>query len=152
MEEVTLSYEQLIAEVKKEMVFLGLSDFPTFDLFTPGLYVRTVHIPAGSFVLSERHKTIHPYMLSQGSIKIFTEDGGTEVLHAPYMGVTRPGIRFAQTLSDVIWTTFHSTKVMPKDDSENSMKEAVKKVRKKTIIEDKLLINNKLQCRGLQQG
>jgi len=140
MEEVaTLSYEQLIAEVKKEMVFMGLSDFPTYDLFTPGLYVRTVHIPAGSFVISEKHKTIHPYMLSQGSIKIFTEDGGVEVLHAPYMGITKPGVRFAESISDVIWSTFHSTKVMPKDDSEKEMVIARKKVRKRTIIEDKSL-------------
>jgi hypothetical protein len=140
MNELTLSYDELIAEVKKEMSVIGLSDFPMFDLFTPGLYVRTVHIPENSYVISERHKTIHPFMLSKGSITVFTENGGMETFHAPYLGITYPGIRFAKSNTDVIWTTFHATKVVPKDDSEEEIIKARKKVEKRVVEKDKKLI------------
>lgn len=140
MNEITLSYEEMIAEVKKEMSVIGLHDFPMYDLFTPGIYVRTVHIPEGAYVISERHKTIHPFMLSKGSITVFTESGGMETYHAPYLGVTFPGIRFARSNSDVIFTTFHSTKVMPTDDSEQELIKARKKVEKRVIEKDKSLI------------
>jgi hypothetical protein len=140
MNELTVSYEELIAEVKKEMSVIGFYDFPMYDLFTPGMYVRTVHIPEGSYVISEKHKTIHPFMLSKGSITIFTENGGMETYDAPYLGVTFPGIRFARSNSDVIWTTFHVTKVMPKDNSEKEIVKARKKVEKKVVEKDKHLI------------
>ena len=49
-------------------------------------------------------------MLSQGVITIFTEDGGEQVLEAPYIDITKAGTRrFARAETDCLWSTFHRT-------------------------------------------
>lgn len=85
-------------------------DFETRHDFTPGLYARTIHMPAGSLLTSKIHKTEHQFVILVGSISVWTNHEGSVTLHAPYHGKTLPGTRrilFAHT--DTVWTTFHPT-------------------------------------------
>lgn len=83
---------------------------PLEHLFTPGLYTRKIFIPAGIFIISEIHKTEHPFVISQGIVKVWTEELGTQWLYAPHHGVTKPGTRRCLlTVTDTIWLTFHVT-------------------------------------------
>lgn len=78
--------------------------------FTPGLYIREIHIPAGTMLTSAEHKTEHPFVLSKGRIIVTSDNEGRLIYEAPFTGVTMPGTRralYAET--DVIWTTFHVT-------------------------------------------
>lgn len=78
--------------------------------FTPGIYVRTAEAPAGSMVVTEIHNTEHPFVIHTGSVSVWTEQNGMNTLHAPYLGVTKPGTRrIFFTHTDVVWTTFHAT-------------------------------------------
>lgn len=105
-----LSYDDFLDRVEAEMANIGLCDFETADIFTPGMYVRTIFIPAGSFLTSKVHKTTHPFVLSKGKITIFTENGGEETLEAPFVGVTKEGSRrFAKAETDCVFSTFHVT-------------------------------------------
>ena len=84
--------------------------FPLTHNFTPGLYTRTIYIPAGSFLTSKIHNTEHPFVIVTGSISVWTKETGAVTLHAPFHGVTKPGtqrILFAHT--DTCWMTFHPT-------------------------------------------
>ncbi len=79
-------------------------------MLTPGMYIRTIEMPAGSFLTSEIHKTDHPFVIHSGDISVWTEMDGATTLHAPFLGVTHPGTRrilFAHT--DTVWSTFHAT-------------------------------------------
>jgi len=79
-------------------------------LFTPGLYVRTCYIPAGSIVTGKIHLTEHPFMLVAGTIHLRDENGEWDAYDGPFLGVTKPGTRrVLLTLTDVIWSTFHAT-------------------------------------------
>jgi len=79
-------------------------------LFTPGLYVRTCYIPAGSIVTGKIHLTEHPFMLVAGTIHLRDENGEWDTYDGPFLGVTKPGTRrVLLTLTDVIWSTFHAT-------------------------------------------
>ena len=83
-------------------------------VFTPGLYTRTAFDKAGSQLLSVKHKTEHPFVISQGSAEVYEERNGNlvyaETLTAPHMGITKAGTQRAiKILEDVIWTTFHLT-------------------------------------------
>lgn len=129
-----ISYDDFLDKIEAEMVNIGVSEFETYHLFTPGLYVRTIHVPAGSYITSKIHKTEHPFVLSEGIITIFTEQGGEETFHSPYMGVTKEGSRrFAKTETACIFSTFHVT---DKTDLEEIEKEVVE------TRENKLLVNN----------
>jgi len=81
---------------------------PLKHIFTPGLYIREIYMPAGSCIVSKIHNTEHPFIISKGTVSVMTEE--EEVLiTAPHTGITKPGTRrllFCHT--DVVWTTVHA--------------------------------------------
>lgn len=83
---------------------------PIVHRFTPGLYIREIRIPAGTLLTSMEHRFQHPFVISQGSIEVFSESEGAVTYHAPHCGITQPGTRRALfALTDTVWTTFHAT-------------------------------------------
>jgi hypothetical protein len=85
-------------------------DFPLQHVFAPGVYARTIFIPAGSVLVGKIHKHKHVNILSQGEVTVVTEAGGTEKLVGPLTMVSEPGTKravFAHT--DTTWTTIHLT-------------------------------------------
>lgn len=94
-----IEYAMCQSEEKVEM--------PLTHLFTPGLYTRTIFMPAGSLVMSMTHNTRHPFIISAGEVDVISpEESVTHV--APYMGITQPGTkRFLHVKQDTTWTTFH---------------------------------------------
>lgn len=96
----------LARELKREPQI----EMPITEWFTPGMYIRQIHIPANTFVISEIHKTEHPFVISQGIAKVWTDELGAQFLYAPHTGITKPLTRrMLLTITDVIWTTFHAT-------------------------------------------
>lgn len=80
------------------------------NVFTPGLYSRRMHIPAGTLLVSKEHRTEHQYVLMEGELTVWTEERGEVTLKAPYHGVTKPGTRrIGKAHTDVVWMTFHPT-------------------------------------------
>ena len=85
-------------------------DCPIVHRFTPGLYIREIHIPAGTLLTSMEHLTEHPFVISKGRIRVTSPTEGSVTYQAPHCGITKPGTRralFAE--EDTIWTTFHAT-------------------------------------------
>jgi hypothetical protein len=98
---------------------------PVRHIFTPGLYTREITMAAGLTLTSKIHKTEHPFVVSKGIVKVWTEEEGTVLIEAPYTGITKPGTRrVLTTLTETIWTTFH---VNPKNTQD------LKKIEKKLI-------------------
>lgn len=77
--------------------------------FTPGLYSREFHMPAGAAIVSRVHRTEHQFFVSVGSVKVWNKlTGETEVITAPFHGITKPGaVRILFPLEYTVWTTFH---------------------------------------------
>lgn len=93
-----------------------VANFPPVELFlvhrfTPGMYIRTLIMPAGSIVTSKIHLTEHPWVLTKGRLVIYNELDGTRTeIVAPAMGVTKAGTRrVAEIIEESHWTTFHAT-------------------------------------------
>lgn len=88
----------------------GIEGIPHIHKFTPGLYIRELHMPPGTLITSEVHATEHPYVISSGSCYVFTEDAGWRYCRAPHTGITLPGTkRVVFALDPLVWTTFHVT-------------------------------------------
>lgn len=81
---------------------------PLTHVFTPGLYTRTIFMPAGSLIMSMTHNTRHPFIITSGEVDVISTEGS--VTHvAPYIGITQPGTkRFLHVKRDTTWTTFHA--------------------------------------------
>lgn len=78
--------------------------------FCPGVYARTIFMPAGLVVISKIHKTQHFFVVVKGSCTVVDSHGTRQLIVAPHLGVTMPGTERALHIhEDCIWTTFHAT-------------------------------------------
>ena len=85
-------------------------EMPLTHVFTPGLYTRTIFMPAGSLVMSMTHNTRHPFIITTGEVDVISPEGSFTHI-APYMGITQPGTkRLLHVKQDTTWTTFHVNK------------------------------------------
>lgn len=102
---------ELIDQAEERMLELyPRVELEVMNLFTPGLYSRTIHMPKGSLLSSQIHKTEHQFVILVGQIAVWTAHEGAQLLRAPYHGKTLPGTRrilYAHT--DTVWVTFHPT-------------------------------------------
>lgn len=79
-------------------------------LFTPGLYTRGCRIPKHTLLVTELHLTEHPFVITEGTVWVWSENEGAVIYQAPHIGVTKPGTRrVIWTETEVMWTTFHAT-------------------------------------------
>lgn len=84
-------------------------ELPVRHFFSPGVYARELSIPAGICLTGAVHKYEQLNILSQGTMRVLTEDGIKEV-SAPFTVVSPPGTkRIALALTDCIWTTILGT-------------------------------------------
>lgn len=124
--------DERIDELEQEM----LQSFQTIqcqteDLFSEGLYTRTIYMPKGSFITSLIHKHEHPYIVSQGIASVWIE-GKEVILEAPYRGITRAGTRRVLFIHEpTIWTTVHRVPFLTgyeNDLSDEEKKEIIDKI------------------------
>ena len=102
--------DQLLDDLEVALLHLPRVEIPITHRFTEGMYIREMRIPAGTMLTSMVHKTEHPFVISEGAIKISSDHEGSVILEAPYTGITKPNTRRAgHALTDVVWTTFHAT-------------------------------------------
>jgi hypothetical protein len=116
-----------------------LDNFPTVDCplihkFLPGLYIREILMPESAVVTSQIHKTKHPFFVLQGKVSVFSENDGEQFIEAPFWGVTKPNTRRVLRIHEnTVWITIHRTDRQPKDDSQESLLEAV------ALVEDDII-------------
>src|SRR5208337_329683 len=105
-----ITLETLADLVDQMKILPSVFTVPVFHRFTPGMYIREVHVPAGTAIVTMLHKTEHPFVVSKGKILVYALNGVVQCIEAPFMGITKPGtIRLAVAITDVVWTTFHAT-------------------------------------------
>jgi hypothetical protein len=120
------SIDDKIDELESYMMDYPPVNCPLDHIFTPGLYTRTIFMPAGSLITSLIHKTEHQFIISAGIVLVKIREGEWQRLAAPYIGVTKPGTRRILYIEvDCLWTTCHATDIQPKDESEEAIAEAV---------------------------
>lgn len=77
--------------------------------FSPGVYARELHIPAGAILTGRVHKYTNLNILSAGEMAVLTDDGMKRV-SAPFTVVSPPGTkRVAYAFTDCVWTTILAT-------------------------------------------
>jgi hypothetical protein len=83
--------------------------FPLTHYFAPGMYLRAIAIPAGSLVVGKIHQEEHLIVLLQGALRLYTEAGGLQEVHAPQVLRSPAGAkRAALALQDTVWITCHA--------------------------------------------
>lgn len=139
--EILKCVDYSIDKLEAKMVSTGNSiDCPLIHRFTPGLYTREIFMPEGALVTSRVHKTVHQFMLLEGTVSVFSENDGEQLLEAPYVGITLANTRRVLYIHDnARWITSHAVDIIPENDTPEAYKAAVEKV-ESLIIEP--YINN----------
>lgn len=85
----------------------GRIEIETTHHFAEGIYAREIFIPAGAKLVGKIHRTAHLNIVSQGAIRVWTEDG-EKIIRAPFAFTAKPGTkRVGEALEDTVWTTIH---------------------------------------------
>ena len=133
--EISVDKNEIIDELEAAL----LDNFDTVDCplthkFVPGMYIREIFMPAGAVVTSLIHKTTHPFFILKGKVSVFSENDGTQLLEAPYSGITTPGTRRVLNIhEDTIWITCHAIDIKPTDNSDESVQAAVNEITEEII-------------------
>lgn len=78
--------------------------------FADGCYIREMFIPKGLIIVSEVHKTWHPYFIMSGDVTVKSSNGEIVRIKGPYSGITTPNTkRILMTHEDTLWITVHVT-------------------------------------------
>lgn len=110
MKEGALKQATTVDHLLAAMVERPAADIRAKHLFTPGLYTRGCRIPRHTLLVTELHLTEHPFIITEGTVWVWSENEGAVIYQAPHIGVTKPGTRrVIWTETEVMWTTFHAT-------------------------------------------
>ena len=92
---------------------------PFKEYRSPGVYARELTIYAGCVLTGAVHKYEQLNILSQGTMRVLTEDGIVEV-SAPFTVVSPPGTkRIAYAVTDCVWTTILGTDLTTTEEIED---------------------------------
>jgi len=99
-----------IAAIEAAMKEMPQAEVPIKHYFADNLYAREIHIPRGTMLTGQIHKTTHINIISKGKIAIAEEGRDVQILEAPCTIVSKPGTkRLGIVLEDTVWTTLHGT-------------------------------------------
>lgn len=100
-----------LKDLEEELVKLPQILIPTIHTFSAGIYVREIHIPAGTIVIGKRHRHSTCNMLMAGELSIYMGPNlPVKHLTAPCIFTSEPGAKkmgYAHT--DVIFVNVHPT-------------------------------------------
>jgi hypothetical protein len=83
-------------------------ELPVNHCFSPGIYGRALHIPAGSTITGRIHKGPCLNIILQGEIIVRMDDGSGARIKAPFVMKSEAGSKKAgYALTDTIWMTVH---------------------------------------------
>jgi hypothetical protein len=80
----------------------------TNHFFAPGIYVRTLFIPAGYILVGRRHRHETLNLLLKGEVAIINDKGEKVYAKAPLIFVAQPGQKAGVAVTDVWYATVHS--------------------------------------------
>lgn len=104
-----LSIPDSIDKLQDKMLCMPQVECPVVHRFGPGLYIREVSVPAGSFIIGYKHKQSHFNMLLKGKATVLLDDGDAIVMSAPLSFTAQSGRKVAYVHEDMVWLNIFAT-------------------------------------------
>lgn len=98
-----------IEQIEAELLRLPQVECPLVHRFAPGVYLREIFMPAGTFIIGQQHKTEHFNIILRGRARVMV-DGVVQIMEAPYTFVSHVDVRKVLYIEeDMVWQTVHPT-------------------------------------------
>lgn len=95
--------------LEKAMLELPQVDCPVVHHFGPGIYVREVHLKAGSFAVGHRQRFKHLNVVLTGAVAMVDDNGHLKIIEGPAIFEGEPGRKYGYILKDTIWQNIYAT-------------------------------------------
>lgn len=113
-QELTAPHE--LEKLESHMLDLPQVECPVVHHFGPGIYIREVTLPAGTFAVGHAQRHEHLNIMLTGSVAVLGDDGEVKVLKAPLIFTGQPGRKVGVILETCIWQN-----VYPNPDDERDV-------------------------------
>ena len=131
-----MDVREAVEQIEDAMQGMPPAFLPIKHYFANGMYAREMTMPAGTIVTGAIHKTTHFCILSQGRVRVMSEDGIDEFV-APAIIISQPGTKRAiHALEDTVWTNIHAT-------NETDLDKLVEELTESTVDQLQGGVNNK---------
>lgn len=108
-EELSVPVNDQIESLEKELLNLPQVECPLKHNFAPGVYMREITMPAGSFIIGHEHLTEHFNVVLTGKARVMI-DGVIEDIVAPCYFISKPNVRKVLfILEEMKFATIHPT-------------------------------------------
>lgn len=108
-QEFVALYKKELMRIQTECLKFEQIELPLLHDFAPGLYLRRIFMPKGTFVIGKTHKTEHFNIVLSGAAIVMI-DGEIKLITAPYVFKSGKGVKkVLHILEDMIWMTTHPT-------------------------------------------
>lgn len=104
-----LTTESAVQEVEKQMLDLPQVECSVTHHFGPGVYVREVRIPAGTFSVGHHQNFQHLNIMVRGKVIMLADDGTVQEVTAPRVFTSKPGRKIGMIVEDMIWQNVYAT-------------------------------------------
>lgn len=132
-----------VYELQLELLKHQQKECPLVHIFSPGLYIREIHMPTDTLIVSEKHLTDHPFFVIKGKVLVRVNEADWELIEAPFEGITRAGTkRVLVIVENCIWATVHKLEMVKGDEGDLPEEEMLAFVEK---IKDVILDRNDLE-------
>jgi len=84
-------------------------DCPVRHHFGPGVYIREVVLPAGSYIIGHRHNSPHLNVMLEGRLTLINADGTRTELAAPQTFIAPAGRKIEYIHETVRWQNIYAT-------------------------------------------
>ena len=95
--------------LEKECLKHDQADCPVIHRFSPGIYIREVHLSAGVIAVGHYQLTRHLNVFLKGRVTMFNDDGSQTELSAPMIFTGEPGRKKGYIHEDVVWLNVYPT-------------------------------------------
>jgi hypothetical protein len=83
---------------------------PIYHRFGPGIYIRELHMAAGTMAIGHIQKQDHINILLKGKVLMVNEDESTHIVEAPMFFIGKAGSRkVGMVLEDMVWQNIYAT-------------------------------------------
>jgi len=94
--------------IESMMLTADQVDCPVQHHFGPGIYIREVFMPAGTYVMGHAHKCEHMNVMLKGKMAVIV-NGEAKVIEGPCIFIGQPGRKFAYIIEDTIFQNIYAT-------------------------------------------
>lgn len=108
MELTNKDFDLAIPALEVRMLAEPQASCPVYHHFGPGVYIRELHMKAGTLAIGHEQRYPHLNVVIKGRVSMFLPDGSTREI-GPGTFVGQPGRKVGHVLEDTVWQNIYAT-------------------------------------------